>query len=57
VTLEEYGFGFWYRFLTAFPKRLIPGKIAPWYFMARVTMNKDYQDIRMGDRMLALWQG
>jgi hypothetical protein len=35
--LEEYGFGYWVRFLTAYPERLIAGKNAPWYFMARLT--------------------
>jgi hypothetical protein len=55
LKLEEYGYGFWYRFLTVYPKRLIPGKNAPWYFIARLTANKNYQDITMGDRLLAIW--
>lgn len=48
--LEEYGYGFWLRFLTAYPKRLLNGKNAPWYFVARLTMHKNYDNIRMGDR-------
>jgi hypothetical protein len=35
--LEEYGYGFWARYLTAYPTRLIAGKNAPWYFVARLT--------------------
>jgi hypothetical protein len=52
---SEYGYGFWMRFLTTYPVRLIPGKIAPWYFVARLTANDPYDDVRMGDRMLAVW--
>jgi hypothetical protein len=55
--LKEYGYGFWMRFLTTYPKRLLNGKNAPWYFVARLTKNKPYDNIRMGDRQLAIWQG
>ncbi|CAD8140693.1 unnamed protein product [Paramecium octaurelia] len=57
LPFEEYGYGFWMRFLTAYPKRLISGKNAPWYFLSRLTYNEKYQDIAMGDRTLAIWQG
>ena len=53
--LEEYGYGFWMRYLTTYPQRLIAGKNAPWYFVSRLTWNKDYDNIRMGDRALAIW--
>ena len=43
------------RFLTTYPKRLISGKNAPWYFLSRLTYNEKYQDIAMGDRTLAIW--
>jgi hypothetical protein len=33
---REYGYGFWLRFLTLYPKLLLNGKDAPWYFVARL---------------------
>jgi len=39
VDPRQYGYGFWFRFLTDYPKRLVSGKIAPWYFLARMTKN------------------
>lgn len=51
----EYGYGFWLRFLTTYPKRLPNGKNAPWYFVSRLTTNIPYNDIEMGDRILAIW--
>lgn len=39
-TVQEYGYGYWARFLTAYPERLIYGKNAPWYFMSRLTVNQ-----------------
>jgi hypothetical protein len=53
--MKEYGYGFWMRFLTAYPVRMINGKNAPWYFVARLTSNKNYGNIGMGDRLLAVW--
>jgi len=52
---KEYGYGFWMRFLTTYPKRLINGKNGPWYFVARLTSNKPHDDVGMGDRLLAIW--
>jgi hypothetical protein len=43
------------RFLTTFPTRLWAGKNAPWYFLARLTINKDFADAGFGDRLLAMW--
>lgn len=43
------------RFLTLYPKRMVSGKNAPWYFVARLTKNKPYGDIGFGDRVLAIW--
>ena len=51
----EYGYGFWARFLTAYPERLLNGKNAAWYFMARLTKNEKNGNTEMGDRMLAIW--
>ena len=45
------------RFLTLYPKELIKGKDAPWYFISRLTRNKNYENMKLGDRVLALWQG
>jgi hypothetical protein len=55
MPFEEYGYGFWMRFLTAYPKRLISGKNAAWYFLSRLTYNEKYADAGMGDRTLAIW--
>jgi hypothetical protein len=55
ASFTEYGYGFWARFLTAYPVRLANGKNAPWYFMSRMTSNKNYGNIGMGDRTLAVW--
>ena len=55
--LEEYGYGFWLRFLTVYPKRLIAGKNEAWYFVSRLTSMNPYDNIRMNDRRLAIWQG
>lgn len=55
--MVEYGYGFWLRFLTAYPKRMLVGKQAPWYIVSRMTKNKPYADVGLGDRTLALWQG
>jgi hypothetical protein len=55
VPFVEYGYGFWARFLTAYPVQLPTGKSAPWYFMARLTSNENYDNVRMGDRILAMW--
>lgn len=52
---REYGYGFWMRFLTTYPKRLTSGKNAPWYFVARLTKNVPVKDGTIGDRMLAIW--
>jgi hypothetical protein len=54
---SEYGYGFWLRFLSTFPSRLMNGKVAPWYFVSRLTSNIEYDDVKMGDRLLAIWQG
>lgn len=45
------------RFLTVYPARLLSGKNEPWYFVSRLTYHKEYDNIRMGDRTLAIWQG
>jgi len=33
------------------------GKNAPWYQLARLTINKNWVDANFGDRLLAMWQG
>lgn len=53
--VNEYGYGFWFRFLTMYPVKLMSGKNAPWYFLARLTSNIPHADIGMGDRILAIW--
>lgn len=36
---------------------MINGKNAPWYFVSRLTLNANYANTNMGDRLLAIWQG
>jgi hypothetical protein len=55
VNLNEYGYGFWFRFLTVYPVRLWTGKSDPWYFLARLTINQNFADGGFGDRLLANW--
>lgn len=55
--LNEYGYGYWLRFLTTYPKRMLVGKQAPWYIVSRLTSNEKNGDAGMGDRILAIWQG
>ena len=53
--LSEYGYGFYARFLTAYPTRLLSGKDAAWYFISRLTKNSPNGNTGMGDRVLAIW--
>lgn len=53
--VREYGYGFWMRFLTRYPKPLYSGKKEPWYFVSRLTSNVKYDNVGMGDRLLAIW--
>ena len=32
-----YDYGFWFRFLTVFPSKLISENNFPWYFISRIT--------------------
>ena len=48
--LSEYGYGFWLRYLHAYPKRVLRGISDAWYFVARLTKNNPYDNVRMGDR-------
>lgn len=53
--VSEYGYGFWLRFLAQYPVQLKAGLNVPWSFVARLTRNQDLGDIRIGDRLLAVW--
>lgn len=33
------------------------GKQAPWYIVSRMTWHEKFDNIRLGDRLMALWQG
>jgi len=55
--LVEYGYGYWARFTLAYPKFMPKGKNAPWYFISRLSANKNTADLIMGDRLLAIWLG
>ena len=54
--VKEYGYGFWTRWLTKFPD-VLTGVTEPWYFVSRLTTNDPYDNIRFGDRTLAIWIG
>lgn len=55
--VQEYGFGYWLRFLSRHPVPLLSGKNQAYYFISRLTRNNPYTDVQMGDRVLALWLG
>ena len=55
--VNEYGYGYWCRFLTRHPEPLYTGLSEPWYFMSRLTSNDPYDNVNMGDRLLAIWLG
>ena len=55
--IREYGYSYWVRYLSRHPKPMYQGKSEPWYFMSRLTVNKEYQNVEKGDRLLAIWQG
>ncbi|KAM3142438.1 hypothetical protein pb186bvf_005340 [Paramecium bursaria] len=40
-----------------FSTRLPNGKDQPWYFLSRLTSNKNYDNIKQNDRLLAIWLG
>lgn len=54
---RDYGYGFWMRFLTRHPVPLLEGKNQPWYFVSRLARTDPYDNIRIGDRVLAIWLG
>ncbi|CAD8162366.1 unnamed protein product [Paramecium octaurelia] len=55
--IEAYGYSFWLRYLTRYPKPMYQGKTQPWYFVSRLTNNLKYSDTEKGDRLLGIWQG
>jgi uncharacterized iron-regulated membrane protein len=54
---NEYGYGFYFRYLTHYPGRMWTGKNEAWYFLSRLTNSKIFGDIAYGDRMLSVFQG
>lgn len=55
--LTEYGYGFWFRYLTTRPNRLYDPK-PDWMALARFTSNTDHKDLaNVADRTLAIWVG
>lgn len=43
--------------MLAYPKFMLKGKDAPWYFVSRLSSNKNTDNVNMGDRLLAIWLG
>jgi hypothetical protein len=56
IKLDEYAYGFWFRYLTHYPTRQWNGKGAGWYFVARLTANQNYGDTGVGDKLLLTYQ-
>jgi hypothetical protein len=54
---NEYGYGFYFRYLTHFPQRMWTGKNNAWYFLSRLTNSKIFGDVAYGDRLLTIFQG
>jgi hypothetical protein len=57
VNIDEYAYGFWFRYLTHYPTRMWNGKNAGWYFVARLTSNQAYADGGVGDKLFVCYQG
>lgn len=55
--VEEYGYGYWMRFMLRHPEPMPEGKNQPWYFVSRLTRNNPHTDVAMGDRVLGVWLG
>lgn len=55
--LEEFGYGFYIRYLSQYPVQMRVGKTAPWYRIARLSKTDKYGDGGVGDRILANWMG
>jgi hypothetical protein len=54
--LTEYAYGFWFRYLTTYPQRLV--KKPQWLQLARFSSNEEVEDAKnMGDRTLAVFIG
>jgi hypothetical protein len=50
----QYAMGFWFRYLTSFPKRLV--RKPAWLQLARFSSNKETEDAKnIGDRTLAVF--
>ncbi|CAD8155184.1 unnamed protein product [Paramecium octaurelia] len=54
--VNEYGFGFWMRFLTLYPEQLQSGLTDQSYFVAKLTKNQQDGDDKIGDRLLTIFQ-
>ena len=55
--LFEYSFGFFARFLTAYPTKLLSEKNTPRCFLTRLTKNNPSKNMSLGNRVWAIWQG
>ena len=52
----DYGYGFWIRWLSRYPDEMLTGRAKnTFYFVSRLTTNKNFNDVEMGDRVLAIW--
>jgi hypothetical protein len=57
LNTNEYGYGFWFRYLTRYPFIQWAGKNQAWYVVSRLTSNEKNDNAGFGDRVLAIWQG
>jgi hypothetical protein len=53
--MNEYGYGYFFRYLTHYPGRMWTGKDQAWYFMSRLANSNVYGDLGFGDRILAVF--
>jgi len=53
--MDEYGYGYWFRFITLYPTRLWGGKSGAWAFVSRVTTNNPTGEAGTGDRIFVTY--
>jgi len=47
--MDEFGYGYWFRFITHFPTRMWSGKSGAWVFVSRLTSNNPYAENGSGN--------
>jgi hypothetical protein len=55
--VNQYGYGYWFKFTTHYPGKMYRGKTREQYYMSRMTQNTEFGDVGMGDRVLMVHLG